>query len=313
MQPALRKPLRSPATTLSGLRLHRRLCGSFLLAVPLLVCTSNALAADSLANHAGAAAWSPVGADPAGRFQILLSGSHGDPSPLAGTVRIRMLPGIHLDAPPPQLGTEVTALWTGELLAPVAAEGWSYLGVALRAKTVAGSNLAERHVVWVEPDLILICDFLLPAEPATSRFLLRAADRFEWDAAREHHLLELPTAGATVRHLFPQPLEFSQRQDDAASGESQARPSWTLEGVTPKPEGALAMLTVLVPHEAGARRRMLAFKRLEGTLAIGARVHRDGYPTLVAFRKPGVTGPASLTGLDFTGPVAVHVSRPRKR
>jgi hypothetical protein len=71
-------------------------------------------------------------------------------------------------------------------------------------------------------------------------------------------------------------------------------------------------LAVLVSHEREAR-RSLAFKLLESDTAIGVRVHRDGLPTLVAIRKIGVLGEANLTGLKFTGPVAVDVFRPRRK
>jgi hypothetical protein len=71
-------------------------------------------------------------------------------------------------------------------------------------------------------------------------------------------------------------------------------------------------ITVLVTHEKD-RKRSLAFKLLESETAIGVRVHRDGLPTLIAFRKNDVGGEANLTGLKFTGPVAVDVFRPKRK
>jgi hypothetical protein len=65
------------------------------------------------------------------------------------------------------------------------------------------------------------------------------------------------------------------------------------------------MLTILVPYRAGQRSEWSA-ERLENDTAIGVRVVRAGKPTLIAFRKEGVAGPASLAGLSFDGPSAVQ-------
>ena len=71
-------------------------------------------------------------------------------------------------------------------------------------------------------------------------------------------------------------------------------------------------ITVLVIHPEQTK-RSLAFKLLESDTAIGVRVHRDGLPTLAAFRKASCVGEANLTGMKFNGPAAVDVFRPKKR
>jgi len=52
---------------------------------------------------------------------------------------------------------------------------------------------------------------------------------------------------------------------------------------------------------------------LESETAIGVRVHRDGLPTLIAFRKSIAAGEADLTGMKFAGPVAVDVFQPKRK
>ena len=73
----------------------------------------------------------------------------------------------------------------------------------------------------------------------------------------------------------------------------------------------LRALTAIIPHCAG-RKRGTGFKLLESDTAIGARIYRDGLPTLLAFRTVD-TGEANLTGLKFISPVAVDVFRPKIR
>ena len=71
-------------------------------------------------------------------------------------------------------------------------------------------------------------------------------------------------------------------------------------------------MAVLVGH-SGSAKRSLAFKLLESDSAIGVRVHRDGLPTLIVFRKGTVSGEAVLTGLKFNQPVAVDVFKPKRK
>jgi hypothetical protein len=73
----------------------------------------------------------------------------------------------------------------------------------------------------------------------------------------------------------------------------------------------LDLLTAFVIHKAGEKKEN-AFKFLESYTAVGARIHRGGNPTLVAFRiQPAELNP-SLTGFGFSGPVGVHVFKPRR-
>ena len=74
----------------------------------------------------------------------------------------------------------------------------------------------------------------------------------------------------------------------------------------------LDLLTVFAVHRHGGTNDY-AFKLLESNTAVGARIHRAGYPTLVAFRIDPSAGGASLTGFGFRGPVGVDVFKPKRR
>ena len=72
----------------------------------------------------------------------------------------------------------------------------------------------------------------------------------------------------------------------------------------------LDLLTVYAVHRSGEKKDF-AFRLLETTSAVGARIHRDGLPTLVAFKTDPSATNASLTGFGFSGPVGVNVFTPK--
>lgn len=75
---------------------------------------------------------------------------------------------------------------------------------------------------------------------------------------------------------------------------------------------ALDLLTVFAVYRGGEKKDY-AFKLLESNSAVGARIHREGWPTLVAFKTDPAAQNASLTGFGFTGPVGVDVFKPKLR
>ena len=71
-------------------------------------------------------------------------------------------------------------------------------------------------------------------------------------------------------------------------------------------------VTVFAVYPGGVKKDY-AFKLLESKTAVGARIHRDGLPTLVAFKTDPAAVNPSLTGFPFSGPVGVDVFKPRKK
>jgi len=111
-------------------------------------------------------------------------------------------------------------------------------------------------------------------------------------------------------HVFaPAPIHFESWQSNRFAGQTTFTTQSTNDVVQ------LRVLTLMVPHESG-RKGGTGFKLLESDTAIGARVWRNGLPTLIAFRTaPPGTG-ADLTSMPITGSVAVDVFDPnalRKR
>jgi hypothetical protein len=74
------------------------------------------------------------------------------------------------------------------------------------------------------------------------------------------------------------------------------------------------LLTVYAVWREGEKRENdYAFKLVESNSAVGARIHRQGLPTLVAFKTDPAAPSASISGFGFNGPVVVDMFRPKKR
>lgn len=73
----------------------------------------------------------------------------------------------------------------------------------------------------------------------------------------------------------------------------------------------LDLLTVFALHR-GDQKKEYAFRLLESDNAVGARIHRDGLPTMVAFKTDAAAARPNLTGFAFSGPVSVDVFKPKR-
>jgi hypothetical protein len=162
----------------------------------------------------------------------------------------------------------------------------------------------RRHVAFVKPDVIVLYDDLAAKEPATFQFMLHALKPFTVDDKNMRLSVEQPKAGVGVQYLSPLPLTFRQWDGYEPPPDREFPNQWHVEAGTREKRQSLGVLTVIVPHRAGQRVEWTA-ERLESDTAIGARVRRGEKTLLVAFRKEGVTGKASLAGMTFEGAVMV--------
>ncbi len=162
----------------------------------------------------------------------------------------------------------------------------------------------RRHVAFIKPNLIVLYDDLAAKEPATFQFMLHGLSEFKVDEATSTLRQERPKAGVTVRYLGPDPLAFQQTDGFSPKPKKDFPNLWHVQAGTKEKRKELGMLTVLVPWRDGKETPFTA-TRVESATALGVKVERDGKTTLVAFRKPGVTGPAELAGLKFDAPFAV--------
>ncbi|MBI3328362.1 MAG: DUF4962 domain-containing protein [Nitrospinae bacterium] len=163
----------------------------------------------------------------------------------------------------------------------------------------------HRHVAFVKPDLIVLYDDLLASEPAMFQFMLHALRPFSVDENNALLSVEQPNAGVAVRYLSPTPLTFRQWNGYEPKPEKAFPTQWHVEASTGEKRGDIGILTLIVPYRMGQRVEWSA-ERLESDTAIGARVERGGQAVVVAFRKGGVEGAASLAGWTFEGSIVVR-------
>lgn len=198
--------------------------------------------------------------------------------------------------------------------APISGVDWQYSRVEVPVAKVAGLRSFQRRFLCIEPDLMIILDEVSLEEPAVVDTGYWFPSTLVRDAVRDEWTVQTLRAGVTARFLSS-PKSMQSRwggsdnlPPDAATNSTRV----CVRSTIAEKVREFHQVTVLVVHREGTK-HSLAFKLLESDTAIGVRVHRDGLPTLAAFRKTSCTGEANLTGMKFDGPVGVDVFRPKKR
>jgi hypothetical protein len=187
---------------------------------------------------------------------------------------------------------------------------WRY--VALDATAAYRDRLKEyrRGVLFIQPDLFVLHDHLVAEKPAKFQMLLHPLSATQVDAIWGD--LRLDSTNGGIRIHTPSRRPEIRAWSRVASITNVPLPDTTAVQIGPSNQLAtLDLITVFGVYRAGAKTDF-AFKLLEGRTAVGARIHRDGLPTLVAFKTdPAVTNP-TLTGFGFVGPVGVDVFKPKR-
>jgi hypothetical protein len=168
----------------------------------------------------------------------------------------------------------------------------------------------HRHLLFIRPDLCVVFDDLAASEPARFELILHAPGPLSIEPRSGDLTLELPKAGFVGHVLTLARKDFTpwaRIQTGAATNAAAAalRPSHLRTGSTNR-LAELRVLTALRVHPRGQKRGS-GFVLLEGDNCIGARIYRDGLPTLAAFRTAPGAAEANFRGMRFTGPVAVDV------
>jgi hypothetical protein len=199
-------------------------------------------------------------------------------------------------------GAVRTGEWTA-IRPALMSNDWQFVQFNVPEERGAAIQSIQRSVVCIEPDLMVVLDEI------SLRQSDLAVERRYWfvgapthDLARDEWSIYSGVAGVTAR-FFSSP--------GAKLATNPGEPSCVSFSVVPG-ASTIYQMAVLV-GDSGSAKRSLAFKMLESDSAIGVRVHRDGLPTLVAFRKGTTTGEAVLTGLKFNHPVAVDVFKPKRK
>jgi hypothetical protein len=187
---------------------------------------------------------------------------------------------------------------------------WHYLAVNARAAYRGRLREYRRGILFVEPDLFVVHDHLVAEKPSRFQMVLHPPAATKLDPIWGDLRLESTNAGLRIHAP-------GQKHDPRFWGRMDSAAELILPGTTAMQLGptnqlvTLDMVTVFAVHQRGEKRD-LAFKLLQSNTSVGARIHREGVPTLVAFRIDPTEAHPSLTGFAFSGPVGVDVFKPKR-
>ncbi len=175
---------------------------------------------------------------------------------------------------------------------------WDY--IAGDATEAYGKRLTryKRHVAFVKPEVIVLYDDLVAAEPSTFEFMLHALKEFAVNEEEANLRVEQPKAGVLVKYLSPIALKMKQWDGFEPKPDKEFPNQWHVQAGTSEKRTELGMLTVILPYRNGQAPEV-SCERVESATAIGARIKVNGKSRLVAFRKEGVDGKATLDGVEF--------------
>lgn len=169
----------------------------------------------------------------------------------------------------------------------------------------------RRGVLYVAPDLFVVHDHVMTAAPMNFQMQLHppAATRIDpnWQDLR----LNQPEVGLQIvapsRKILRSWQQITSPTDNFFPGTitTQVGPTNQLSQVD--------MITVFAIRPGGLARDYFAFKLVESNTAVGARIHRAGRPTLVAFRLDAAAPNSSLDTFKFSGPAGVSVFRAKPK
>ncbi len=196
----------------------------------------------------------------------------------------------------------------GRIVASRFERDWDYVAGDAAAAYPGRLDRFLRHVVFVKPDFIVLCDEVAAPEPATFELMLHALSPFELDNTKQRLRVQQKNSGLLVQYLAPEPLKLRQWDGfEPKPIRGDFANHWHVEAGTATKTTSAALLTVLAPHRKGQEPALDA-RRLESATATGVRAQIGERRIFVAIRKAGVSGPAELDGRRFDDAVLVEAN-----
>lgn len=218
-----------------------------------------------------------------------------------------LLHNILVDCQGPMLGSTNNMTVVEEASGP----DWRYVALDVSAAYRARLDRYRRGILFVEPDLFVLHDHLIAKKPVRFQMVLHPPAVTQVDAIWRDLRLDLPKCGFRIH--APGTKRMLRSWERIESAVDQLLPGTVTVQLGPTNSlAALDVVTVFAVYR-GAEKKDYGFKLLESNSAVGARIHRDGLPTLVAFKLDATARSASLTGFGFNGPVGVDVFKPKQR
>lgn len=182
---------------------------------------------------------------------------------------------------------------------------WDYARLDLTPLAGAGVTRWHRHLLFVAPDLFAVFDDAEFSAPTRATIQIGSAGPFRRDTRSGDFRLDTTESGATAHVFSPQERNFGLWQSNVLDDAVVFRASTT------NLIRHCRVLTLVIPY--AGKRGGTGFKLLESDSALGARVWRNGLPTLLAFRTSPPGSESNLASMPVPGPAAVNVFDPTPR
>ena len=209
------------------------------------------------------------------------------------------------------LGPQLDATGSVRVIEEAAGPDWRYAGIEAGGAYRGRLSRFHRGILYVAPNFFAIYDHLEARDPASFQMFLHPPTVARVDKLWGDIRIKLPDAGLVIACPAPGKQRRAWAQVDSPA-DSILPGTTTMTLALTNKASELDMITIL-GVQGDRQTPQFASKFLESNTAVGARVYRDGLPTLVAFRRPSVDQPGGLTGFSFTGPVGVAVFVPKPK
>ena len=184
---------------------------------------------------------------------------------------------------------------------------WDYVRGDATAAYTGLVTRAERAVLFIKPDIIVLYDDFAAPKPVTFQFMLHGLAPFMIDEAAQTLSVAQSNAVLDVRYLAPHPLAFTQTDGFKPAPKMRDKSTlpnhWHAEAAT-RPVTASDTLTILIPRRA-SQSEPWAAERRDTPTASGLTLTHGGKTINIVFRKHGAAA-AEWDGKPFDGPVTVR-------
>jgi len=208
------------------------------------------------------------------------------------------------------LGPDLSTTNSVRILEQASGPDWCYLALDLTSPYRSSLEEYRRGILFVAPDLFVVYDHLVGRERMSFEMLLHPPAATGLDPV--WHDLRLDTALASLRIHAPSRGKLRSWERVESPADAGLPNTMTARMGPTNKVSQVDLLTVFAMQPRG-KGMDYVFKLVESNTAIGARILRDGLPTLVAFRLDPTNPNPSLDSFKFAGPVGVGVFRPGQK
>ncbi len=188
---------------------------------------------------------------------------------------------------------------------------WKYIGLDGNAAYQGELENYKRGILFVAPDLFVVLDHIEAKKPVNFQMVLHPPVAAQVDPHWHDLRLHLSKAGFHIH--APGTKKVLRSWEVRSDADQILEHTMTVQLGPTNKVARLDLLTIFAVYSGKEKQDYYAFKLVESDTAIGARIHRDGWPTMIAFKLDPAAPDASITGFAFKGPVGVDVFKPKRK